>query len=151
MARHNGTSNLIPFSERPEEEVREMRRKGGLKSGEVRRNRKTFREQLKSMLSCNIPKDSPLYRKMKQQMKAIGIKGDPTVQDITLLGQLMKSAKDTKAAEFLRDTIGEKPTEMFEDVTPQSPIVLSLPTPEQLAAIRKRREERNAADEKASR
>lgn len=128
-----------------------MRRKGGLRSGEVRRNRKTFREQLKSMLSCNIPKDSPLYCKMKQQMKAIGIKGDPTVQDITLLGQLMKSAKDTKAAEFLRDTIGEKPTEMFEDVTPQSPIVLSLPTPEQLAEIRKRREARNAADEKADR
>ena len=61
---------------------------------------------------------------------------------------LMRSSKDVKAAEYIRDTIGEKPVDTFEDVTPQSPIILELPKQEEIDAIRKRREERNLADEK---
>ncbi len=148
MARFDGRANLIPFSQKSKEEAREMGKKGGKASVSVRRARKSFREQLKMMLGCAIPKDSPLYTKMRQQMKSLGFSGDPLVQDITLLGMLMRSAKDVKAAEYIRDTIGEKPVDTFEDVTPQSPIILELPKQEEIDAIRKRREERNLADEK---
>ena len=148
MARFGRRENLTPFSKGSVDEAREMGRKGGRASAAVRRTRKTFREQLKMMLGCAIPKDSPLYPKMRQQMRTLGFSGDPLVLDITLLGMLMRSAKDVKAAEYIRDTIGEKPVDAFEDVTPQSPIILELPKQEELDAIRKRREERNLADEK---
>ncbi len=37
---HPGTENLIPANERTEAELKEMTRNGGIKSGEVRRERK---------------------------------------------------------------------------------------------------------------
>jgi hypothetical protein len=116
--------NLIPFSERSKSEAREMGTRGGVASGKVRRFRKTLRESLKNALGCEIPKDSPLYKRTLSQMKALGIDGEPTVQDIPVLGMIVKSAKDPTAFAIIRDTIGEKPVETFEDVTPQSPIIL---------------------------
>lgn len=40
MPRHDGRDNLIPNSERTPEELREMTRKAGIRSGEVRREKK---------------------------------------------------------------------------------------------------------------
>ena len=46
-----GEENLIPMSERSKEEVRELAAKGGRKSGETRRRKKTMRENLEILLS----------------------------------------------------------------------------------------------------
>ena len=46
--------NLIPFSKRSEREARENGAKGGKKSGEVRRQRKAFREQMELLLSLPV-------------------------------------------------------------------------------------------------
>ena len=46
----NGHENLIPFTERTEEEQRQIAIKGGKASGVVRREKATMRETLKSML-----------------------------------------------------------------------------------------------------
>lgn len=83
MANEN---NLKPV--RTKSEARERGRKGGIKSGEVRRERKTFREELLLLL---------------EQGK--------TQEKISLA--LLKKAEngDTKAYEIIRDTIGEKPKE----------------------------------------
>ena len=84
--------NLIPNSQRTPQELREMTRKGGIRSGEVRRARKTLAEELLALLS----------------------KGD--TQERMSLAQLEKALKgDTKAYEVIRDTIGEKPTEKVEN------------------------------------
>lgn len=84
--------NLIPNSERTPEELREMTRKGGIRSGEVRRARKTLKEELLLLLS------------------------DGDTQKRISLAQLEKAlAGDTKAYEVIRDTIGEKPTEKVEN------------------------------------
>lgn len=81
--------NLKPVQ--TEEEAREKGRAGGIKSGEVRRARKTLREELIALLS----------------------KGD--TQERLSLAQLEKALSgDTKAFEVIRDTIGEKPTEKQE-------------------------------------
>lgn len=83
--------NLIPNSERTPSELREQCRKGGIKSGEVRRARKTLREELLALLSV----------------------GD--TQEKLSLAQLQKALNgDTKAFEVIRDTIGEKPTDKQE-------------------------------------
>ena len=118
--------NLIPFNKRSESEAREMGARGGVASGKSRRFRKTLRESLKNALGCEIPKDSPIYLRTLSQMRAFGLEGEPTVQDIPVLGMIMKAAKNPLAFAIVRDTIGEQPVQQFEDLTPESPIVLGL-------------------------
>lgn len=81
--------NLIPFEERTEEELREMRRKGGINSGKARREKKLFKEAIEKKLGQSL--DSMIDAMITQAQTG-------NVQAIT----------------FLRDTIGEKPTDKVE-------------------------------------
>lgn len=146
MATPETNANLIPMSKRTKEEQRAIARMGGLSSGRTRKMRKTLRDELKSILSCTIPKDSPHYARMKQQMRDLGIKGDPTVQMIPVLGMITSAAKNPKAAEFVRDTIGEKPVDMVEDVTPQAPVVLGMIPVEDVMRAKEEHEARRKGD-----
>lgn len=76
---------------RTKEEARERGRKGGIKSGEKRRERKTIREELLLLLSTG-----------NNQKK----------MSVAVLEKAM--AGDTKAFEVIRDTIGEKPVEKVQ-------------------------------------
>lgn len=80
--------NLIPTNKRSIEEVKKNASKGGKRSGEVRRARRTLREELLVMLSTG-----------------------NTQNEMTVA--LIQRAKDgdTKAFEVVRDTIGEKPVD----------------------------------------
>lgn len=79
-------SNLKPV--RTKNEARERGKKGGIKSGEVRRARKTLKEELLALLSEG------------ETQKSISV-------------ALIQEAKEgnTKAYEIIRDTIDEKPKE----------------------------------------
>lgn len=77
------------------EEARELGRKGGIKSGEVRRARKTLREELSELLADTITDKNG--RQMQTQ-KAISA---------SMIKQALSG--NTKAFELIRDTIGEKP------------------------------------------
>ncbi len=85
------SENLIPFNKLTEEEHREIARKGGIKSGETRRRKKTFKQELEWLLEEN-----------------------ETQKNITIA--LIKEALDgnTKAFEVIRDTVGEKPVDKLE-------------------------------------
>lgn len=89
----NGTKNLIPTTRRSKEEVKKNASKGGKKSGEVRRARKTLREELLALLSS----------------------GDTQSRmSLALLNEALNgnnSGSVTKAFEVVRDTIGEKPVD----------------------------------------
>jgi hypothetical protein len=90
--------NLKPFSERTEEEQREIRSKGGKASGKARRKRKEFKEAIKVALT-------------------VVMDDNKTVQEIgieALLDKFMKG--DLKAFELVRETIGEKPTDKVENL-----------------------------------
>ena len=88
--RRHGEENLIPFNERTEEEQREIRRQGGIASGESRRRRKTLKEELELLLES----------------------GD--WQERISTAMLEKAASGSERAfEVIRDTIGEKPTDKF--------------------------------------
>lgn len=108
------------------DEARKIGRRGGIASGRARAARKTFAETLKAMLSCKVPKGSPLYRRLKKQMEALGLDWEPTVRDIPNLGMLTMAAKNPAAYAAIRDTIGEKPVEQTQDLTPPPPITLGL-------------------------
>ena len=79
------------------EEARELGRKGGIKSGEVRRARKTLREELEALLTEEITDKNG--RRMQTQ-KAISA---------SMIKQALTGS--TKAFELIRDTIGEKPVD----------------------------------------
>ena len=93
-------SNLISLADRTTEEQREIARKGGIASGEARREKKLLRELLEDALSK-------------------GTETDNEYVNITLA--LIKEANkgNVKAYEVIRDTLGQKPKEEIEitDVT----------------------------------
>ena len=85
----NNIQNLRPVQTK--EEARERGAKGGIASGEARRRRRTLKEELLLMLS------------------------DPEVQE-KLSAAIMKKGMDgdIRAFEVIRDTIGEKPKDVFD-------------------------------------
>ena len=97
--------NLIPNSERSPSEVRENGRKGGIKSGEVRREQKTYREMAKAMLSAQITDP-----KILEEMAKYGIEGTD-LKAYTLLGMIKASAEGShNAFDRLLELTGEKDT-----------------------------------------
>ena len=95
---NKGIENLKPVNKRTKNEAREISKKGGIKSGESRRERKKLKEELLLLLS-----EGDNNRKMSIAIFERALNGD------------------TKAFEVIRDTIGEKPKEEIEvkDVTPK--------------------------------
>lgn len=98
---NDGTKNLISIGDRTTEEQRAITSKGGKASVKARRERKLMREALGEILSREyIEKDT-------------GEKVDGTT---LLMVNAFKNALngDMRAIEFIRDTLGEKPTEKVE-------------------------------------
>jgi len=91
MTKKYNTQNLIPNSERTPSELREITSKGGIRSGEARRKRKTLREELLVLLESG------------------GIQGNICV---ALIDKALDG--DTKAFQIIRDSIGEKPAEKID-------------------------------------
>ncbi len=88
------------------EEAREIGRKGGKRSAEVRKKRKTLREGLLILLQEQLKDES-------------GNITDKTTQDAIIAGLVKRAVKgDTRAFEIIRDTIGEKPAENVIMSTP---------------------------------
>ena len=86
-------SNLKPV--RSKEEARERGKAGGIKSGEVRRERKAFKEALLLALTTK--------------------KNDKTIQDIGIDALMERyMIGDLEAFKVVRDTVGEKPTDKVE-------------------------------------
>lgn len=135
-------ANLVKNEDFTPEERRERASRAGKASARAKLNRKTLREELKLALSCAIPKTSPLYSKMKRQMRDLGLQGSPMVQHIPVLGMLLRAGKDPNAFNTIRDTIGEKPTETYQDLTPQAPIVLGMVPLEKVEQAKREHEER---------
>ena len=94
------TKNLIPFNQRTENEQRELAKKGGIKSGEKRRERKQLKEELLLLLETN----------NNQEQISIA---------------LIEKAKsgDVRAFEMIRDTIGEKPLDK-QEIKNTTPIII---------------------------
>ena len=96
--------NLKPFdSNQSREQAKINGRKGGIKSGEARRKKKTMREMLDYLLEKEVTNT-------KTGEKA-------TTLEAVMTACIKKAiAGDIKAAEFIRDTIGQKPKDTVEAV-----------------------------------
>ena len=109
-------ANLQPATK---ETASERGRNGGIKSGQVRRQKKKLKETLAMLL--DLP---PGFAGQKEVLAALGIEeGDQTNQTLIAIAMIQAAAHgDVKAATFVRDTVGEKPTDKLETNITTSPL-----------------------------
>lgn len=101
---HSG--NLVPQSKRTKNEQREIAKSGGVASGEARRKKKLMREIAQAMLNGALP---------ESMLNEYGLEPGTTGGTAIMLAQIGKALTgDTRAAEFVRDTAGEKPVQEVE-------------------------------------
>lgn len=112
MARHIGTDNLIPVSQRSREELQEMGRKGGKKAQEINAKKRSAQEIMQLLLNCRISREQA---QEKLGIYADFLPSDATLHDLINLRQILEASEgNTKAAEFVRDTSGNKPIDRQE-------------------------------------
>ena len=114
MANEENLKKGEPYRFRAGEKQVEIARKGGVAAGEARRRKKAMRDTAKMMMDMTIP-DS--LTQLKTKLKAMGI----DEEDITYQAAVMEGVKKlaikrtTRAASFLRDTMGENPSLMLRE------------------------------------
>lgn len=108
------SENLIPQSERTKEEQREIAKKGGIASVKARREKKAMKETLATLLSMPLKDGAAADVEHIKSIAAINGK-NITVQEAIMLAQIKKAIKgDTRAAEYIRDTSGNKVKEEID-------------------------------------
>ena len=103
--------NLIDPKDRTSEQLREMTRKGGIKSGEARRRKKTMREALEMLMY-----HTELKEQTKQMLKAEGISEEDFNHQMVITRSLIAKAEsgDVQAYNAICGMIGEKPADKVE-------------------------------------
>ena len=103
--------NLIDAAHRTEEELREMTRNGGIKSGEARRRKKTMREALEMLMY-----KTELNEQTKKMLKAEGISEEDFNHQMVITRSLIAKAEsgDVQAYNAICGMIGEKPADKVE-------------------------------------
>lgn len=99
MVSPNSLKNLHPFTSEQNRELAKINgQKGGVASGEARREEKRMREALEFVLNSPVEESKRVY-------------GEETTQLMLGMHALARKMQmgDVKAAEFIRDLIGEKP------------------------------------------
>lgn len=101
---HKGDENLIPLSQRPKEEVQAIGRKGGIKSGEVRRKKRTEKEMLKMLMGLGVTGEE-----LKKQLKELGIPEEDSTYQAAVHMAMVQAAMEGSvfAYKALMDTLEE--------------------------------------------
>lgn len=99
--------NLIPNKDRTPEELREITRKGGERSGEVRRQKKKLRELAEMFGALKVEGNNA------QKMAELGIPESEQTRFMQGVVALFNKANKGDVAAFnaIRDLIGEKPVD----------------------------------------
>lgn len=109
---NDGKENLIPYNERSKDEARKNGQKGGINSGKARRQKRTMKDTMSILMSMAVKEgDIPDIEEIKSVAELNKLNMD--IETAICIKQAMKAVKngDTKAAEFCRDTSGNKPVD----------------------------------------
>lgn len=106
--------DLISLADRTTEEQQAIAKQGGIASGKTRRERKAMKDTLGVLLA--MPLDDKAVTDIEGVQSVAALKGkNITVQEAIMLAQIQKAVKgDTKAAEYIRDTSGNKLKDALE-------------------------------------
>lgn len=99
-----GNGNLIPFSEQTEDEQREIARKGGIRSGEVRREKKLFKEMFATFLNDDFQGDKDKPKNQRRTNKDMFV--------LRMIKQAMEG--DLNSQKYIIEMIGEAPSKKVE-------------------------------------
>jgi hypothetical protein len=118
MARYDGTANLIQNQKGglTSEKAREIGQKGAAASVISRRRRKAMREVMNNIMTCDVSDET-----LRGMLAAAGI--EPTNENAIPFAMINRAARgDVEAARFVRDTLGEKPTENYNFSVGSKPV-----------------------------
>ena len=105
-------SNLIPLTERSQEEAQEIRRKGGRASALKKKREKNMRAAAREFLRMTIRKGKAVDLE-KIRVLDDAHKANMTVEELIVFQQIGKAVRgDEKAAVFIRDITGQSPVEI---------------------------------------
>lgn len=108
------SDNLLKAEDLTSAELRERATKGGIASGKARREKKAMKETLATLLSMPLKDGAAADVEHIKSIAAINGK-NITVQEAIMLAQIKKAIKgDTRAAEYIRDTSGNKVKEEID-------------------------------------
>ena len=110
--KRHGMDNLIPFNDLTQEEQRQIARAGGKASGEARRKRRELKERCKVLLEMMPNKD--LIKKSLGNDAELPEGSDNYDLMMAKMIQVAMLEGNVKAAVFVRDSAGDKPTEKSE-------------------------------------
>lgn len=101
----NGQENLIPFTERTEDEQREIARKGGVASGEARRKKRDAKAAARLILNL------PASESLEANLKKLGVKEEDFTNMVAIMARAFTKAMsgDISAMSFLIDMAGASP------------------------------------------
>lgn len=112
------------FKDMTREELAECGRIGAAKSTEVRRRKRMLKDALETLTGMKLkggPEADIEAIQSMQELKGANI----TVGEAIMLAQIQKALKgDTTAAQFVRDTMGQRPKDEL-DITGAVPVVIS--------------------------
>lgn len=94
--------NLIPFDKRSVNEARESGKKGGIKSGQARRKKKSMKQAMNLLLSL------PVSDENAQRLAQLGIDADDADNQMLMMVSMMQRAikGNVTAAQFIANITG---------------------------------------------
>lgn len=134
MARYDGSANLIQNQEGglTPDRAREIGHLGGVASGQARRQRRQLRELLNDCMTASVTDEE-----IRAALVAAGY--EPNFENALTLAALTRAARgDIEALRYVRDTLGEKPTESYNmslTAKPLRSLDLSALSDEELEAL----------------
>lgn len=106
--------NLVSWNDRTKEEIKEIKQKGQKASVEVRKAKKNIKQICNELLSINASDIAHgiISPQLEDKLKDTDI----TLYDLIVAKQIEVALKsgDVKSAVFLRDSVGDKPSEKVE-------------------------------------
>lgn len=94
--------NLIPMNKRTKSEQREYTKKGGQKSGEVRRQRKAMKEQMEMLLSLPFNLKDKNGNDVIEALSSLGIEKDNIDNQMALIISLWKTAINSNSSQQIQ-------------------------------------------------
>ena len=122
--KEKGWANLIPVTERTEEERKEILRKGAEAGREIQKKQRTTKEILERILAL------PAKERAKECLTPdlVDKLGDDVTQKDVINARMALEAQEgnIKAAVYVRDSIGEKPADVMQVEATVSPEDMAL-------------------------
>ena len=94
--------NLIPWNKRTKSEQREYAKKGGQKSGEVRRQRKAMKEQMEMLLSLPFNIKDNNGNDVAEMLSELGIEKESIDNQMAMIISLWQTATNSKSAQQIQ-------------------------------------------------